>query len=197
MRLQPERDAAEATTESSLEKADPQPNPGKKHGPKPRKNQPQFDLEAELERICGINVATLDGVDVMTIQTFISELGTDMTPWRTEDHLVSWLKLAPNRQISGGKVIKQERNKAKNRVAEALRMAASTLIRSDSYLGARFRYLRGRIGPGKAVKAMAAHLARLIYRMLTRGQTWVDRGAKEHEQRRKERDKLVSCPSDS
>lgn len=190
VRLQPERDAAEATTESSLEKADQQPNPGKKHGPKPRKNQPQFDLEAELERICGINVATLDGVDVMTIQTFVSELGTDMTPWRTEDHLVSWLKLAPNRQISGGKVIKQERNKAKNRVAEALRMAASTLIRSDSYLGARFRYLRGRIGPGKAVKAMAAHLARLIYRMLTRGQMWVDRGAKEHEQRRKERDKL-------
>ena len=69
-------------------------------------------------------------------------------------------------------------------------MAASTLIRSDSYLGARFRYLRGRIGPGKAIKAMAAHLARLIYRMLTRGQNWVDRGAKEHEQRRQERDQL-------
>jgi transposase len=187
----PERDAEATMTSLPQPKEKVQsPKSGKKHGPKPRKNEPQFDLEAELARICGINVATLDGVDVMTIQTFVSELGTDMTPWRTEDHLVSWLKLSPNRQISGGKVIKQERSKAKNRVADALRMAASTLIRSDSYLGARFRYLRGRIGPGKAIKAMAAHLARLIYRMLTRGQNWVDRGAKEHEQRRQERDQL-------
>jgi transposase len=158
---------------------------------KPRKNQPTFDLERELERICGVNLKTIDGVDVMTIQTWVAELGVDMTPWENEDHLVSWLKLAPNRLITGGKVIKQPRSKTKNRVAEALRMAASTLIRSDSYLGARFRYLRGRLGPGKAVKAMAAHLARLIYRMLTRGQAWVDRGAQEHQRRRDEREKLA------
>jgi hypothetical protein len=96
----------------------------------------------------------------------------------------------PCRQISGGKIIKQERQKVKNRVAEALRMAASTLARSDSYLGARSRHLRNRLGPGKAIKAMAAHLARLIYRMLTHGQAWVDRGALEHETKRAEREKL-------
>jgi len=160
----------------------------KKKG-KPRKNEPKFDLQGELERICGVNLATIDGVDVMTIQTLVAELGVDMTPWRTEDHLVSWLKLAPNRQISGGKVIRQERSKAKNRVADALRMAASTLIRSQSYLGARFRHLRGRLGPARAIKAMAAHLARLIYRMLTRGQAWVDRGAEEYQDRRVQREK--------
>jgi transposase len=157
---------------------------------KPRKNEPKFDLQAELQRVCGVNLASLDGVDVMTIQTFVSELGTDMTPWPSEDHLVSWLKLAPRRQISGGKLIRQERNPVKNRVAEALRMAASTLSRSDSYLGSRFRHLRGRLGPGRAIKAMAAHLARLLYRMLTRGQAWVDRGAQDHENRRAEREKL-------
>lgn len=157
---------------------------------KSQKNQPKFDLEAEFTRICGVNLKSIDGVDVMTIATFLSELGTDMTRWPTENHLVSWLKLAPCRQISGGKVIRQERQKVKNRVAEALRMAASTLIRSDSYLGARFRHLRSRLGPGKAIKAMAAHLARLIYRMLTHGQAWVDRGAQEHETKRAEREKL-------
>jgi len=161
-----------------------------KSGGKPRKNEPKFDLQTELERVCGVNLATIDGVDVMTIQTFVSELGVDMTPWRSEDHLVSWLKLAPHRQISGGKVIKQPRSKTKNRVADALRMAASTLIHSDSYLGSRFRYLRGRLGPGKATKAMAAHLARLIYRMLTHGKVWVDHGAQEHQRRREEREKL-------
>lgn len=155
-----------------------------------RKNEPKFDLRSELERICGVNLATIDGVDVMTIQTFLSELGTDMTRWPTEDHLVSWLKLAPRRQISGGKIIKQERSPAKNRVADALRMAASTLRHSNSYLGARFRHLTARLGPGKAVKAMAAHLARIFYRMLTHGQAWVDRGAREHEKRRAERERL-------
>jgi hypothetical protein len=93
-------------------------------------------------------------------------------------------------RIDGVKVItiqliRHERRKNKNRPASALRMAASILEKSDSYLGARFRSLRARLGPGKAIKAMAAYLARLIYRMLTRGQEWVDRGAAEFERGRK------------
>lgn len=161
----------------------------KKKRNKPRGNEPSFDLEAELYRICGVDLTTLDGVYVMTALTFVSELGTDMRPWRTEDHLVSWLKLAPSRQIGGGKVVKQERNRTRNRVANALRLAASGGQDSDSYLGAGFRHLRARLGPGKAIKAMAAHLARLLYRMLRHGQEWVDRGAQEHENRRAEREK--------
>jgi len=155
---------------------------------KPRKNQPQFDFDAELSRICGVDLRTIDGVDVMTILTWVSEVGTDMKPWPSEDHLVSWLKLSPRRQVSGGKLIKHEHSPVKNRVAEALRMAASTLAHSDSYLGARFRSLRSRLGPGKAIKAMAAYLARLIYRMLTRGQAWVDRGAQQYETKRQARE---------
>jgi hypothetical protein len=53
-----------------------------------------------------------------------------------------------------------------NRATTALRMAASTLRESDSYLGAQFRRLRARLGPPVATKAMAAKLARLVYRML-------------------------------
>jgi transposase len=189
-------DRAIAQPEQSVvnDHQDAKQNRGKKNQQKSRKsqkNQPKFDLEAEFTRICGVNLKTIDGVDVMTIATFLSELGTNMTPWRTEDHLVSWLKLAPCRQISGGKVIKHERLKTKNRVAEVLRMAASALIHSDSYLGARLRHMRSRLGPGKAIKAMAAHLARLIYRMLTHGRAWVDRGAQEHETKRVERETLA------
>jgi transposase len=185
----PERVEAEAA--SAQPAANSQPGKKKSSRPrKPRKNQPAFDLQGELQRICGVNLASLPGVDVMTIQTFVAELGTDMTPWADENHLVSWLKLSPNRQVSGGKLIKHERSPVKNRVAEALRMAASTLERSHSYLGARFRSLRSRLGPGKAIKAMAAHLARLFYRMLTRGQAWVDRGAQDYEKRRQQREQM-------
>jgi hypothetical protein len=76
--------------------------------------------------------------------------------------------LAPRRDISGGKVIRQKSRESKNRVANALRMAAESLSRSDSYLGARYRQLRGRLGGPKAVKAMARYLACLVYRLLTK-----------------------------
>src|SRR5437588_7461657 len=81
----------------------------KKRRKSPRDNEPKFDLHSELKRICGVDLTTIDGVDVMTVQTFVSELGTDMSRWRTEDHLVSYLKLAPRARISGGKVISHER----------------------------------------------------------------------------------------
>lgn len=184
----PQFPAQAATTASSVPaQAEPKAKK-KKSGKKPRKNQPQFDLGAELDRICGVDLRTIDGIDVMTILTWVSELGTDMTPWPSEDHLVSWMKLCPRRQVSGGKLIRHEQNKVHNRAAEALRMAASTLAHSDSYLGARFRSLRSRLGPCKAIKAMAAYLARLIYRMLTRGQAWVDRGVQQYEKKRQARE---------
>ena len=154
-----------------------------------RKNEPNLDLQTELTRICGVDLTSIDGVGVMTVQTFIAELGTDMSRWPTEDALVSWLKLSPNRPVTGGKVMRGMPNKTTNRASESLRMAASTLKESDSYLGARYRQLRGRLGSKGAIKAMAAHLARLMYRMLKHGQEWVDRGAQEHERRRQERDK--------
>ena len=55
-------------------------------------------------------------------------------------------------------------------------MADTSLRESDSYLGAQFRRLRTRLGPPVATKAMAAKLARLIYRMLRYGMKYVDQG---------------------
>ena len=63
-----------------------------------------------------------------------------------------------------------------NRAATALRMAASTLLRSQSYLGAQYRRMRTKLGAPKAITAMAHRLARLVYRMLKYGQQYVDKG---------------------
>jgi transposase len=157
---------------------------------RPDGNAPQFNLVAELERICGMDLTSIDGIDIMTAQTIVAELGTDFGRWKSEAQFTSWLGLTPSRDISGGKIVKQESRKVKNRVAAALRMAASSLIRSESYLGARYRSLRTRLGAPKAIKAMARYLACLIYRMFTNGQTWVDRGTEEFERKRTERDLL-------
>jgi transposase len=155
---------------------------------KPKGNQPAFELQPHLQRILGVDATTIDGIDVMTVQTVLAEVGPDLSPWKTERHWSSWLNLAPKRDISGGRVIRHTREHRTNRVGNAFRMAAQSLIRSDSYLGARFRYLRAKLGGIKAVKAMARHLACLFYRLVTKGQAWMDRGAAEFERRRQERE---------
>ena len=122
----------------------------------------------------------------MTIMTVISEAGLDMSKWATEDHFVSWIGLSPRNDVSGGKVLKRKTRKVKSRLATALRTSATTLRQSDSYLGAQFRRLRSRLGPPKAITAMAARQARLVYRMLKYGQEYVDKGAVIYEQKYRE-----------
>ena len=157
---------------------------------KPVKNQPAFDLEAELKRVLGVDLTRIDGIKVMTAQTVYAELGSDLSAaFPSEGAFSSWLMLAPKKDVSGGKVIRHYSVHSRNRVAHALRMAAESLHDSDSYLGARYRSLRGRLRHGlKAVKAMARYLACLVYRMLTKGEAWVDRGAAHFEQKRQERE---------
>jgi len=157
---------------------------------KAKKNQPTFDLQAELKRALGVDLTRIDGIHVMTAQTVYAELGPDLgAAFPSEDHFASWLMLAPKKDVSGGKVIRHYSMHSRNRVAQALRMAAESLHDSHSYLGARYRALRGRLRCGvKAVKAMARYLACLIYRMLTKGEDWVDRGATHFEQKRQERE---------
>jgi transposase len=156
---------------------------------KTKGNEPTLDLKAELKRICGVDLTTIDGINVITAQTIIAEIGTDISAFRTENHFSSWLGLTPSKDISGGKVIGSGRRKVQNRVATALRMAATTLLKSKSYLGGRYRHLRKELpAHASAVKAMARYLAVLVYRMLTKGEAWVDRGAAQFEQRRTELD---------
>ena len=152
------------------------------------KNQPEFDLGAELHRIAGVDLTRIDGINVLTSQVILSEVGPDLSAFADEDHFASWLELAPRKNITGGKVITHQSRESKNRVANGLRMSAQGLANSDSYLGARYRRLRGRMDGKKAVKAMARYLACLVFRMLTKGQDYIDRGAAYFENKRSERE---------
>ena len=133
-------------------------------------NAPRLDLRDELYRISGADLTAIDGIDVLTAQTIISEIGLDMTRWPTEKNFASWLGLCPGHRITGGKVIKRRSRHVINRASDALRVAASTLKKSNSALGANFRRLKAHLGPPKAITAMAHKLARLVYRMLKYGQ---------------------------
>src|SRR5579859_5548551 len=155
----------------------------KKKKTKPAKNAPRFHLSGELQRITGVDLTRIDGIDVMVAQTLISEVGLDMSRWKTEAHFSSWLGLCPDNRTSGDKVLARGTRRVVNRAATALRMAALTLMRSRTYLGAQYRRLRTKLGAPKAITAMAHRLARLVYRMLKYGQQYVDKGAEYYEHR--------------
>jgi hypothetical protein len=148
---------------------------------KKKATAPQFDLRQQLFRMSGCDLTRIDGIDVRTAMTVFSEVGWDMSKWKTENHFVSWLRLCPDNKISGDKIIGKGRLPTNNRATVALKMAASSLRLSNTYLGAQFRRLKAKLGAPVAIKAMAAKLARLVYRMLRFGMQFVDQGAELYE----------------
>jgi transposase len=174
--------------ESFASKVDLSTHPlgAKPKGKKGSKNAPAFDLRTELYRITGVDWAQVNGLDVLTAQTVITEAGADLQAFPSEGHFASWLGLCPTNETSSGKVLKRRTRKVVNRAATALRNAASTLLRSQSYLGAQYRRLRTRLGAPKAVTAMARKLACLFYRLIKHGQQYVDKGVEYYEARYRE-----------
>jgi transposase len=159
---------------------------GRQKNNRSSRNEPSFDLSGELKRITGVDLTRIDGIKEMTIQTIITEAGLDMSKWPTENHFVSWIGLSPRNDVSGGKILKRKTRKVVSRLATALRLAATTLRASDSYLGEQFRRLRTRLGAPKAITAMGAKLARLVYRMLKYGQEYVDQGSAQYQAKYRE-----------
>jgi hypothetical protein len=171
------------TSRPQAPEGDCQPSSPRMKKKRAKGNSPTFPLDKELIRITGVDFTRIDGINVMTAQTIISEVGLDMSRWPSESHFASWLGLCPNNAVSGGRVLRRDTRRIVNRAATAFRIAASTLRLSDSYLGAQFRRFRSKLGAPKAITAMAHKLAVLFYRMLRFGQEYIDRGVKVYEER--------------
>lgn len=152
-----------------------------------RKNQSHFDLRAELTRITGVDLTRIPGIEALTAQTVVAELGADLSAFPTEKHFVSWLALCPNHAITGGRIRRRKSRPSASRVATALRVAAQTLHKSKTALGAFYRRMRARLGAPKAITAAARKLAATVYRMLKHGEAFVERGQDSYERQYKER----------
>jgi transposase len=142
--------------------------------PKPRvrgrkPHDPRFNVRTALYFLVGIDLTAIEGIDELQALTLISELGTDFTKWPSVQHFTSWLGLCPNWKKTGGKVQSSKTRKGKNRAASALRLAAWSLMRSHTYLGAYLRRQRARLGAPKAITAPAHKLARVLYNLMRHG----------------------------
>jgi transposase len=157
------------------------PTPRKGKG-RSRHNLIPFDSRAELYRIMGVDLTRIDGLNEATAQLILSELGLDLhKKWPSEAQFCSWLGLCPNNEISGGKVLRRGTRKVINRVANALRMCAQSLLNSKSALGAFARRMRAKRDSKIAISATAHKLARLIYRTIKYGQEYSDIGQAQYE----------------
>jgi len=147
-------------------------------GSKPRADRHDlgFDATAELYRMTGVNLTVVKGLQAHTVLKVLSETGVDMTKWKTSKQFASWLGLAPNNRVSGGRVLSRRTAPNANRAAAALRVAAQALHHSHSASGAFLRRIAARDGMPKAITATAHKLARIIYNMLRFGTEFVEPG---------------------
>ena len=132
---------------------------------KPRANEPKIDLAGLLERICGIDLTRVVGLNVLNVLLIVSEIGVDMSKWRSAKASCSWLGLCPGNKISGGKVLDSRTRQVVNRVADALRLAAQSAGRTETCLGIFYRRKLAHLGAPKATTATARKLACLIYHL--------------------------------
>jgi transposase len=149
------------------------PLPPKKRVRGKRPHDPKFNVRLLLYLVVGVDLTAIEGIDEMHALTLISELGCDFSKWPTVKHFTSWLGLCPNFKKTGGKVQSSKTRKGKGRAARALCLAAWSLLRSQSYLGAFLRRQRSRLGAPKAITATAHKLARIVYHLLRYGEAYV------------------------
>ena len=159
-------------------KAPPTPLPAPRVNRKRADSEPRFEIRTPLHQLTGgVDLTQIDGIAPYTALKLIAELGTDMHRWRTEKHFTSWLTLATKNKVSGGRLLSFRTQPSANRAAVVLRMAAMTLGRGHTALGALYRRLAGRIAKPRPITATARKLAILVYRALKGELVYRDPGA--------------------
>jgi transposase len=159
------------------------PLPSQRPGMRRQPNGPEFDVRATLFALLGKDLTQINGLGPYLALKLVAECGDDLSAWPSAKHFTSWLCLAPSNKISGGKVLSSRTRRSGSRAAALLRLAAVTVGRTDTALGAFYRRLSARIGKVKAITATARKIAVLFYNALRHGMDYVDPGASSYETR--------------
>jgi transposase len=159
----------------------------KKPEVKRRKNELYFDANGYIQKLTKVDLTKIAGINENSALKIISEIGCDMSKWRTVKHFTSWLGLSPGTKISGGKKLSTKTKRCKNKAANVLRVAAQSLARSKSALGAFFRRKRAQLGAPEAITATAHKLAKIIYIMIRNNVEYKDIGEDYYEKKYKDR----------
>jgi len=151
------------------------------------KHKLSFNATTYLKEILGVDVTEVFGISELSALAILSEVGTDMSKWKTEHHFTSWLGLAPNTRISGGKVISSRIMKKKHHAGQAFRMAANGLHNSKSPIGDYYRRIKAKAGAGKAVVATARKLAIIFYKMVASQEAFNPKALEDYQEKYKQK----------
>lgn len=146
-----------------------------------------FDPAEHLLSITGVNLTKIPGIETNAAVKILSEIGMDMNNWKTSNHFTSWLGLSPENKVSGGKRLSSRTKSSANRAAEVFRMAALSLSRGQTSLGAFFRRIKTKHGAPKAITATARKIAVVFYSMIKEGEEYVEAGVQQYEEKYKAR----------
>jgi transposase len=141
------------------------------------------ELDAEIQKAIEPHRAvferlkTIPGVDRVSAETVIAELGVDMSVFPSSAHAAAWAGVSPGNNESAGKRGKQQKRRGNVHLASALVQAAMAASRTkDTYLRARFWKIAGRAGKKRAAVAVAHSILKAIYEMLSGETDYKDLG---------------------
>jgi len=130
---------------------------------------------------------TIPGVDKLTAEVIVSELGTDMSRFRTAKHAASWAGLSPGNNESAGKRYSGRTTKGNRALRSGLVQAALAASRTkNTYLSAQYHRLAGRRGKKRAIVAVAHSILVIAYHILKRHQPYQELGSNYFDERKKE-----------
>jgi transposase len=152
-----------------------------------KRQRMNFNVRNYAWKLLGVDLFRVQGLNSQTVLQIISEVGVNLSGFASEKQFASWLSVSPNRRVSGGKVLSSRTQASRNRAAQAFRQAAVSVARSESELGAYYRRMQARKGPGAAITATAHKLARLYYSLVKNGQEYDEERARADEERQRER----------
>jgi transposase len=134
------------------------------------KNTPDININLlSYQYFEGVDLLAIEGVSHSTVLTLMSEVGSGIHKFETAKQFASWLRLAPNNKISGGRILSNRIPKGSNRLKIALRQAANAVGNlKDTALSNFFKRIAFRKGRTSAVSATARKLAVIIWNMITK-----------------------------
>lgn len=134
------------------------------------KNNPDININLlSYQYFEGVDLLSIEGVSHSTVLTLMSEVGHGINKFETAKQFTSWLRLAPNNKISGGKILSNKIPKGSNRLKIALRQAANAVGNlKDTALSNFFKRIAFRKGRTSAISATARKLAVIIWNMITK-----------------------------
>lgn len=151
------------------------------------KHKINFNLTSYLNELLEVNVTEITGISELSALIIMSEVGLDMSKWKTEHHFTSWAGLAPNTKESNYKIISSKIMKKKHHAGQAFRVAASSLYNCKSPLGDYYRRIAIKAGAPKAVIATARKIAIIYYKMVKNKEAYNPQSLLDYQKKYKEK----------